>query len=322
MATRKSGKKQQPKSLAKSVQEVSSLVPRGTEKTMVDLMRILNEQNFETVAEANDFMKKLMASGGQIPNPLPVSALEQAQDIMYRAFESRNPTERVHLAQEALNLSRDCADAYILLAEENTPTLQAQKTLFEAGVKAGERALGPQKFEEFKGHFWGVLETRPYMRARCGLAGCLRALGENDLAIEHLNALLQLNPNDNQGIRYLLVPLLFDVGDDEALENLFIAYEEEYSATWKYTNALLVFKRTGNSPEANLMLQDALAYNPFVPAYLLGKKRIPKTLPPYMGVGDNNEAIHYSVDARQNWHKTKGALEWLKAALATNTKTD
>jgi hypothetical protein len=30
-------------------------------------------------------------------------------------------------------------------------------------VAAGERSLGPKAFEEDAGHFWGILETRPYM---------------------------------------------------------------------------------------------------------------------------------------------------------------
>ena len=45
-----------------------------------------------------------------------------------------------------------------------------------AGLDAGELALGPEGFEEYDGHFWGFLETRPYMRARHGLALALLKL--------------------------------------------------------------------------------------------------------------------------------------------------
>jgi len=196
------------------------------------------------------------------------------------------------LGQEALKLSPDCADAYVLLAEEAAPTLPAKKTLYEAGVKAGERALGPETFKEMTGHCWGVLETRPYMRARCGLAQCLGAMGEHHQAIAHFTALLHLNPGDNQGIRYLLVAVLLEVGDDQALDKLLKNYKDDFSATWKYTHALLALRREGNGAKANRLLYDALTYNPHVLAYLLGKKRLPKVLPPYMGVGDQTEAIH------------------------------
>ena len=44
--------------------------------------------------------------------------LSKAQDLMDKAFESHDPMERVELAKKALELSPDCADAYVLLAEQ------------------------------------------------------------------------------------------------------------------------------------------------------------------------------------------------------------
>jgi hypothetical protein len=38
--------------------------------------------------------------------------------------------------------------------------------------------LGKQAFEEYVGHSWGLLETRPYMRAREGLTVQLSWVGE------------------------------------------------------------------------------------------------------------------------------------------------
>jgi len=52
------------------------------------------------------------------------------------------------------------------------------------GMEVGRRALGGKIFEE-SGHFWGMLETRPYMRARAGLMRCLWEEGKHDKAIGH-----------------------------------------------------------------------------------------------------------------------------------------
>ncbi|HEV2642619.1 MAG TPA: hypothetical protein VGT98_07930, partial [Candidatus Elarobacter sp.] len=65
-------------------------------------------------------------------------------------------------------ISSDCADAYVLLAEETARTAGAARKLYEQGVAAGERALGPNYFRNEVGSFWGLLETRPYMRATPG----------------------------------------------------------------------------------------------------------------------------------------------------------
>jgi hypothetical protein len=98
--------------------------------------------------------------------------LGQAQALMYRAFEEWHDQHRVRLAQEALEICPDCADAYVLLAE-NARSRKEARHLYEQGVAAGERALGAETFQRDAGHFWGILETRPYMRARLGLAHAL-----------------------------------------------------------------------------------------------------------------------------------------------------
>ncbi len=134
--------------------------------------------------------------------------LRKAQDMMYDAWEVTDPKGRIALARKALEVSRDCADAYVLLAEETASSVSEALDLYRQGVEIGERALGKDTFEEDVGHFWGILETRPYMRARAGLAECLWADGKHDEAIEHYKDMLRLNPNDNQGIRDLLMPRL------------------------------------------------------------------------------------------------------------------
>ncbi len=88
---------------------------------------------------------------------------------------------RVDLARQALTISPDCADAYLLLAEEAASSLEEARELLERGVAAGERALGPEPFEEDVGYFWGILETRPYMRpgrARRDALGARSASGK------------------------------------------------------------------------------------------------------------------------------------------------
>jgi len=67
------------------------------------------------------------------------------------------------------------------------------------GVEAGQLALGKTSFRDMTGEFWGFIETRPYMRARGGLALALLELGETDAAIGHLRAMLELNPQRQSG---------------------------------------------------------------------------------------------------------------------------
>jgi len=238
--------------------------------------------------------------------------LEKAQELMYQAWEERNPARRIALARRALRTSKDCADAYVLLAEEEADTVQRALEYYREGVAAGERALGQKYFKENAGHFWGLLVTRPYMRALEGVASCLWQLGRKEEALSNYNELLRLNPGDNQGIRYVLADLLLSLNRDAELAKLLRQYRGDWSAVWLYTRALLTFRKSGPSPKADRALQEALEENQHVPTYLTGKKRIPNRLPDYIGFGDEAEAVVYAAHHLNYWRRTPGAVEWLE----------
>jgi tetratricopeptide (TPR) repeat protein len=236
--------------------------------------------------------------------------LEQAQAIMYRAWETPDRKRRQALAQKALQVSPDCADAYVLLAEESTALDQAVE-LYRKGVEAGERALGRQAFKDAAGHFWGFFETRPYMRARAGLAQSLWEAGRHDEALAHYHDLLHLNPNDNQGLRYIMASGLLELGRDEQVADLLNAYPDDAAAAWPWTGALLAFRQQGDCSNSRGKLAVAHESNPHVPAYLLGRKKLPRRLPDSVGFGDDSEAVCYATENLNVWQKTPGALAWL-----------
>lgn len=286
---------------------------RAMEKTTADLMRLLSTREFDSIDDANAFLQQALAAGAPLSAP-PHTPLEQAQDRMYEAWNATG-RRRIQLAREALALSPDCADAYVLLAEEAATRPGEARDLYQQGVAAGERALGPELFVEGVGHFWGLVETRPYMRAREGLAQALWLLGERQAALAHLQAMLQLNPGDNQGLRYVLAQWLLETGADEALGQLFAHYPDDAAAAWAYTRALWRFRHQGATETATEALAEALSTNQFVPAYLLGQKRLPPRLAEYVGFGDDSEAIDYAAHATEVWRATPGALDWLANGL-------
>jgi tetratricopeptide (TPR) repeat protein len=245
----------------------------------------------------------------------PKTSLEQAQDLIYQAWETPKRGERLRLAWQALDLSPDCADAYVLLAEEAPETVEQAKDLYRQGVEAGERALGPEAFREHAGHFWGLVETRPYMRAKEGLADCLWEMGERQAAVEHYQELLRLNPNDNQGIRYVLLSCLLQLGRTDEAEKHLARYEDEGTAAWLFSKAMLRFLRQGNSPEARQALREAQEANRHVAPYLLGQRQIPRDYPTSVEMGSRSEAVEYVALCQVVWANTPGALDWLAAQV-------
>ncbi|MBI3651974.1 MAG: hypothetical protein HY231_13220 [Acidobacteria bacterium] len=306
-------KKRHPKPALRMEREAPSPSPildrRAAEKSLFDLGKLMDKQNFTSIEEVNAFLQQFMnVSDITVPSE-ELTPVEQAQEKMYEAWNAKGQ-RRVALAHEALEISADCADAYVLLAEETARTPAAALKLYEQGMQAGERALGEEFLHQNAGHFWGLMETRPYMRARAGVAECLLVLGEVESAIQHYQEMLRLNPSDNQGHRYRLTHLLLKEGRDEELAALLKQYDDEWTAEWLYTRALASYRQQGAEPEASRWLKQAFEANRYVPALLLGFEKMPRRPPDYIGVGDKNEAVQYIAYHQKAWMDTPGALQW------------
>ncbi|HET9537462.1 MAG TPA: hypothetical protein VFP43_19330 [Mesorhizobium sp.] len=234
---------------------------------------------------------------------------DAAQDIMYEAWEATRRSKRIALARKALKISPLCADAYVLLAEEEAGSVEEVLDYYQKGVAAGEAALGPEGLEQYAGHFWGFLETRPYMRARAGLAAVLWRLGQNQEAIDHYQAMLKLNPNDNQGIRYVLAGHLLARDDITGLRKLLKQYDDDCAAAWLYTRALLAFRE--NDPGAVKLAEEAWLANSHVPGVLSGKRLLVASPDGYITLGGEDEAADYVEENCQAWQTTPGAIAWL-----------
>jgi tetratricopeptide (TPR) repeat protein len=284
---------------------------RAMEKTHLDIQRILDGHDFSSADEMQDFINANIV-GKPVPPQHPVTALEQAQDLCYEAFEARG-RKQIQLAKKALEICFDCVDAYVILAEACSDDKESHD-LYAKGVAAGERLLGEQFFKEEAGHFWGIIQTRPYMRARFGLAQCLENMGEIDKAIEHYQEMLRLNPNDNQGVRESLLGCLLETKHVEEADALLKQYKDKHMAIWNYGRALLTFIQKGNSATARKQLAKAVEINPYVADYLLNEEPLPP-LPQSYSLGSEEEAIVCADTLQCAWESTPGALEWMEQQL-------
>lgn len=60
---------------------------------------------------------------------------------MQTAWRERNPQERIKSAKAAIEKNVDCATAYILLAEEEAPTIVESEKLLKQALKVAEANL-------------------------------------------------------------------------------------------------------------------------------------------------------------------------------------
>ena len=279
-----------------------------SEKDLAKHKEEIKKQGFERIDDIEDFLQNFQK---KLLDDLPkrTDKKGRSEDLVFEAYQ-QSESKGKELIKQALELDPNNADAYNYLASIEKDIDKAI-VLYEKAIKAGEKTLGKKFFEEEKGYFWGMPETRPYMRAKAGLADCLYAKNEIDKAIEIYEEMLELNPNDNQGVRYLLSTLLLGKSDLTKYKLFIENHEEEDCAVWNYNNALYHLKKYGQTAKSDKALLKAYKSNKYVIDYMLGIKEMPNELPQYMGRGDENEAILYVNDAWNIWNKTESAFDWL-----------
>ncbi|MDD4961916.1 MAG: hypothetical protein PHX07_06730 [Candidatus Marinimicrobia bacterium] len=279
------------------------------EKMMADLHRMLESQDFKSEKDMKKFLDGIL--GKPIPS-MPAEALtpeERAQDLVFEAYDLEFPEGKEKI-KEALDLDPDCIEAYEYLGSaESSPEIAM--VFFEKGISIGEKKFEGKHLKENIGHFWGLRETRPYMRCLQFQSECLYAIGKTEECIRILEKMIKLNPNDNQGIRGRLMLYLIEAGQYEKYVKYDTQFKGEKSAFSLFNSALYAYKTGGICASSNKKLREATKFNKFVLPKLLNRE-FPTGLPDHYGLGDENEAIIYLFYAYPIWYSTKGAIEWLK----------
>lgn len=285
-------------------------------QAMMGQMAQIMQKKGLSVEEANEyFIGRNMDDIAVEARGLKRSAREEAEDLAYQAHSASTAKQAVLMAQRALELDPTCAEAYLVLEEALADNHIESINYYEKAITAAEKSLGKKYFVENEGHFWGLHETRSYMRAKLFMAQSLWHVRRQTEAISICWELLKLNPNDNQGVRYILFDYLLKDHRLEEIERLISIFPEDGSAHWEYNLSLYYFKKFGgSSAKAIKQLQIAYEANQFVEQYLTGKKEIPKDVPGSYSIGSKDEAVCYAHDSILPWAATSGALEWLGSA--------
>ncbi|PKF62557.1 hypothetical protein CW745_03785 [Psychromonas sp. psych-6C06] len=182
----------------------------------------------------------------------------------------------------------------------------------ETMIRTFESQHNQDYLTQQKGHIWFDPEARPYMMLRARRAQLNFERGDLPAAIDELQLLLELNPNDNQANRYPLANYLIIEKRWQALANLLADYDEP-STFMLASKALMLFTEQGDSSEARAVKKRLKKQNKHLEKYLTGQAKAPKENPPMYTQGDKSEAIIYlSLAGKETWRSVDGALFWLR----------
>ncbi|MDI1254538.1 MAG: hypothetical protein PSV16_00430 [Flavobacterium sp.] len=284
------------------------------EQMMGKIIKEMKSQNLQTEDQINSFMNGLI--GKNIDefdfDSQSMTKEEQAEELIFQALESSIDKGK-DLILKAKELDPDNSDIYNFLGDlEKTPEKSIQ--YYEQGVQSGERKLGKKFFKENEGHFWLIIETRPYMRSLFNYASCLGLLNKDEEAIKCYFRIMELNPDDNMGVRYEMFSLSLKINAFKIIEALLKEYPDDYQAHWIYNKVLYHFKK-GQYKKAEEEFEMAININRHIPRYLLGKTKLPKKLPEYITVGRADEAVAYVADNINLWEQTQGSLDFIASKI-------
>ncbi|MCF7849992.1 MAG: hypothetical protein K9M45_14155 [Kiritimatiellales bacterium] len=253
------------------------------------------------------------AMGGAVPKMGSKKEYE-AQDLYYEAME----TGDMDLIFKALEIDPANVDCQLQLLATFDPSEEEGLEFARHIVKTAEKRLGKKMFAECKGHFWGMLETRPYMRARSNLAQRLVRLGRIEEAIMEHESMLELCPNDNLGVRYGLLGLYLQENRLEDARRLLSEFEDErpYSCMMCWGYVLERFL-SGALDEAAVALASARKQNGYVEAYLKGHRKLPKASVGYYSPGSREEARICAELQKAAWDGSPAVLAWLELQKET-----
>ena len=302
----------------------TSPVSRIEMQSMMGQIAKLIEKKGMSVEEANKyFTGRHMDDIASECRELSQTPKERAEDLAFKAHSAKSPKERILLAQQAKELDPDCAEAYLVLEQALSNDPVESIGYYEKAIAAAERTLGPEFFKEHAGHFWGLHETRSYMRARFHMAQDLWQLHRQSEAIAHCIELLRLNPNDNLGVRYVLFDYLLVDNRLSEIEALIKQFKDDGTAHCEYNILLYYFKKFGTeSEQTKKQVQKAFKANAYIEKYLTGKNKIPDTSPDSYSLGSKEEAICYAQDSILAWLNTPNAAEWLQSLDLKITRKD
>ncbi|MBQ7433250.1 MAG: hypothetical protein IJV50_07330 [Lachnospiraceae bacterium] len=220
---------------------------RATERACKELEKYLAEHGFENMAEEDmegmvaefieHYNKNLPVYGPNVTDP------QTADDFLELAEGAGSKKKALEYAQKALEIDSDCLDAERMVAELTAKnTMELLQKLEEVIAHGNQLMEQGGYFAEDEGVFWGVIETRPYMRVRYQYIQILKECGMIRKAVSECEDLLRLCENDNMGVRYMLMHLYVMLEMEEPMLQLHEKYGSYEETQMLFPLSILYFK--------------------------------------------------------------------------------
>lgn len=220
---------------------------RETEKVFKQMQKYIEQNGSEDMDEdemsamIDDFMQKYNDS-------LTVGITEEtartSEDFLELAENADNEGSALKYAKKALKLDPDNLDAErmvaLISAEDQIDLLDKLEHALEHGEKV-MKEIGCAD-EDSIGSYWGITETRPYMRLKMEYMNTLKDSGMIRKAMAECEDMIRLNENDNMGVRFTLMHLYAFMEEEQKALELHKKYDSYEETQMLFPLSILYFK--------------------------------------------------------------------------------
>lgn len=178
---------------------------------------------------------------------------------------------------------------------------------------------------------WVITDNRPFLRMYASLGVRFHDNGDLSSAKTIFEDILEMNPDDNQGMRDPLCSCYFGLGDIKSVLSLCAAYEDDTMPAISFGRVLALLK-SGKTNKAKEALFTAAKYGGNIATEIMKRRHDQvraSDLGPYVEGGSALEARLYWKDFGRYWRETPGAMKFMRAQAhqgaehaASRTATD
>ena len=183
----------------------------------------------------------------------------------------------------------DCIEAHICQAGWQVDASSRIQHL-EKALQAGERILDMEFLDE-NNLWWGDHRTRPYMRAMQLMAVEHLQSGKSEEGVDMLWELIEMNENDNQSNRVILMDYCIYMKKWSEVRELLEKFKNSDRLIFVYGKLVYMYYTLGKKSKTRKQLMKAYRRNKYPMKILAGKEEYPDEEVRYFDRGSSVEAL-------------------------------
>ena len=220
---------------------------RDSEKVFREINKYIKENADENMSmdEMNDLIQEFMEQyNSNLPGEITEETAETTDDYLELAENANSKAQALKFAKKAVQLDQDNLDAKKMVEEITTEHPYEMVGKYQKLIEYGKTVMDKKGYmnEDSIGDYWGISETRPFIRLYSSYLDLLVNCGMMRMATTVGEEIIRYNTNDNLGIRYILIHVYAYLEDEKSMLALYKKYDEHDESQMLLPISIIYYK--------------------------------------------------------------------------------